>query len=67
MENHSEPLETRVGAQLRLPVQAVPIDRTMAGSAALAANAGMDASAPWWQTAIDIGSKLPWKDILSWF
>lgn len=46
--------ERSMAGQLRLPLQAVPIDRTPAG-VALAAGSGIEA-AGWWDIAKKIGS-----------
>jgi hypothetical protein len=52
-------------SSLRLPLQAAPIDRSQSRTSAVTADGGVEAAAEWWETAIDIGSKIPWGSIFS--
>jgi len=52
-------------SSLRLPLQAAPIDRSQSRTSAATADGGVEPAAEWWETALDIGSKIPWTSIFS--
>ena len=48
-------------SSLQLPLQAAPIDRSQLPTSVVTADGGVEPAREWWQTAIDIGSKIPWR------
>jgi len=54
-------------SSLQLPLQAAPIDRSLSRTSAMTADGGVEPAREWWETAIDIGSKIPWGSIGSMF
>jgi hypothetical protein len=57
--------QLRRPSSLQLPLQAAPIDRSQSRTSATTSGGGVEPAAEWWQTAIDIASKVPWGSIFS--